>query len=120
VKTAPTPAIDPGTTRNGSLATTDGVDSYYAPDFGYFIDDYILTGASAGTPVIISVGSNAFDTTLELVDAFTGASIAVNDDASEDTSDSALGLTPQSGRSYVIRVSSYDEEDTGSYSLRVQ
>ncbi len=120
VKTTATPTIAAGATKAGTFTADDGVDPYYVPDYLCYADDYVLTGATAGTQRTVSVTSTVVDTTLEILDADSGVSIAFNDDKDATTSNSQLTFTPRAGHSYIVRVSAYDELDTGAYSLRVQ
>ncbi len=121
VRAAATTTISPGGSSNGILAITDGIDSYYAPDYDVYVDDYSLTGAAPGIVRSISVTSTILDTTLEIIDAGTGYSVAFNDDEDELTTDSFLAFTPVAGHDYIIRVAQYFEDsDVGAYTLTVQ
>ena len=121
VRAAATAIISPGGSINGSLAITDGIDSYYAPDDAVYVDDFSLTGAVPGVARSVSVTSVPLDTTLEIIDAATGASVAFNDDEDEFTTDSFLAFTPVAGHDYIIRVAQYFEySDVGAYTLTVQ
>lgn len=117
VRTAATTTLAPGGSRTGSLSSTDGLDPYYAPDDGYYADDFVLTGATAGVSRTITVSSDFIDSTLELIDAQTGESLDYNDDETDALGDSIITFTPLAGRSYLLRVSSYDPLETGSYTI---
>lgn len=96
------------------LATSDRFD---AGTKTYF-DDYLLAAQAAGTRVRIRLNSTAFDTYLEIVEASSLRVIEVNDDlTSGDLNNSGLDFTVRAGERYFIRVSSYDELDTGAYTL---
>ncbi|MBD2463962.1 pre-peptidase C-terminal domain-containing protein [Oscillatoria sp. FACHB-1407] len=105
--------IGPTATVNGSLSTTD-------PDNplrqGRYFDEYRLTGATAGQTIRINLGSEGFDTYLQLVDGGTGQEISFNDDANE-TLNSELSFVVQAGIDYRIRVTSFDSSEVGSYVL---
>lgn len=120
LKTAATPTVSPGGSRIGALAATDGVDSFYAPSYSYYADDFILTEAAPGVAVTVVVSSSIIDNTLEILDAGTGESLATDDDPDDAMGDSFITLTPRAGHSYVLRVSSYEEQETGAYTIRVQ
>lgn len=117
LKAAATTTLPAGGSRNGSLAAGDGLDSYYAPDSSYYVDDFVLTGAAAGVSRTITVSSTVIDSTLELLDAGTGESLDFNDDPDLADADSVITFTPEAGHSYILRVSSYDELETGAYSI---
>jgi len=119
IRTTATVSVTPNTTRAGSLTASDGLDLYWVPDYAILADDYILVSAPAGTPRTISVTSATLDMVLEVLDAGNGASVAWNDDADENTTNSEITFVPAAGRAYIIRVSQYDEGPTGNYSLRV-
>ena len=111
------PSIAAGQTLSGTLSGTDSID----PNFGevYYIDDYVLTGAGTGQNITVNLTSSSFDTYLYLVDRQTGAILNENDDYSEYTSNSRITFTAEAGASYLIRVSSFDVQETGSYQLTV-
>ena len=110
----PIPNIGINQTLSGSLSHLDVDDSIRS---GHYADDYRLNGVSAGQRVQVSLNSSDFDAYLELINADTGDRIDYNDDAGVGT-DSQLNFTAQSGINYLIRVTSYDEDETGSYTLR--
>ncbi|MGB3204021.1 MAG: S8 family serine peptidase [Crinalium sp.] len=100
-------------TINGSLSTTDLANP---TRIGTFMDDYQLTGISAGQNVRINLNSSTFDTYLQVVDAITGQVILENDDASGSNTNSQIVFTAQSDKNYLLRVTSYSNE-VGNYSL---
>ena len=99
-------------TLNGRL---DFSDSLNPTRSGAFKDDYLLNNATGGR-VQISMNSSSFDTYLQVVNSQTGRVIAFDDDSGTG-SDSQLSLTIQAGVNYVVRATSYEAYDTGSYSL---
>ncbi|MFB2975279.1 C2 family cysteine protease [Microseira sp. BLCC-F43] len=109
-------AIAPDQTINGTLSKTDLRD---AGDEGSFSDDYQLNGINAGEIVQINLNSAEFDTYLQLVNAATGQVISFNDDANPDTINSQLTFTAAAGVEYLVRVSSYENEVTGNYTLSI-
>lgn len=78
-------------------------------------EDYLLSGLG-NQNVQINLNSSEFDTYLSLIDASTGNILAVNDDSDNDTN-SQLNFTTQTGREYLIQVTSYGAFETGGYSL---
>lgn len=119
ITTTATPAAAPGSLNSGTLSSTDGLDPGYAPTYVSYADDYYLASAAAGVSRTITVKSSAFDNTLEILDGSTGSTVEF-DDASGEFADSVVDFTPLAGHSYIIRVSSYYQRDTGAYTLRVQ
>jgi hypothetical protein len=110
----PIPNIGINQTVSGSLSNLDVDDLIRS---GHYADDYQLNGVTAGQRVQVSLNSWDFDAYLEVINASTGDRIDYNDDAGVGT-DSQLNFTAQSGINYLIRVTSYDEGETGSYTLR--
>ncbi|NJK62023.1 MAG: trypsin-like serine protease [Synechococcaceae cyanobacterium SM2_3_1] len=101
-------------TLNGSLSPSDPSNPTRSNTYR---DDYRLTGLSAGQQIEINLSSSGFDTYLQLINASTGSIVTQNDDASSSTTNSRISFTASSGVSYIVRVTSYDNNDTGSYSL---
>lgn len=103
--------ISVGQTVNGTLSTNDCKD-----ETGAYMDVYRLQIQTA-TTVTISMGSQQFDSYIWLVDA-NGNVIEQADDIGS-SNDAALTRQLQPG-TYFINASSFDEEETGSYTLSVQ
>ena len=70
-----------------------------------------------GQRVRVEAGSNAFDTILELVSP-AGDVIAQDDDGGTDTDSELAMLLPDSGR-YEVRVTAFDDGDSGLYTVTV-
>ena len=70
----------------------------------------------AGRVVSVAARSEYFDTTVQLLDP-AGDVVASNDDAGDGTDSELLTILPVDGR-YVVRVSPYEEGDTGAYEVR--
>lgn len=102
-----------GRSVNGSLTSADDNNP---TRIGAYKDDYALTGIASNS-VWITLGSSNFDTYLQIVDAGTGAVVATNDDRNRFTTNSGIFFRPLSGRDYLVRVTSYAVNETGSYSL---
>ncbi|WP_413176352.1 Calx-beta domain-containing protein [Anabaena azotica] len=100
-------------TVTSNLSTTDLIDPARA---GRLYDDYVLTGVSPGEEIQIKLNSTNFDPYLQLIDASTGA-IIMSDDDSGEGNNSQLTFMVRTGVDYRLRVSSYAEGATGSYSL---
>jgi hypothetical protein len=105
-------ALSPNRTVQNVLEATDR-NNPTRP--GRFADDFQLTGLWAGQEVRLTLDAS-FDPYLQLINADTGAVIAFNDDSATSlTSD--LGFTVQSGINYLVRVTSFAEGATGTYTL---
>lgn len=85
---------------------------------GSLKNDYLLTDLVVGESVNLSLVSDQFDTYLELIDRETGEIIAENDDVNF-LLNSELNFTPKAGINYLVRVTSYDSQETGDYTLIV-
>jgi hypothetical protein len=70
---------------------------------------FYYTATFNGTVRINTFGSD-YDTVLSVYDGDTGDEIECNDDASDDTYQSAVDLPVTAGKSYWIEVSEYDDE----------
>ncbi|MFM6397125.1 C2 family cysteine protease, partial [Planktothrix sp.] len=101
-------------TLSGSLSTTDPTNPTRTG--GYYKDDYRLTGVIAGQPIKVNLNSSAFDAYVQIINEATGAVVTYNDDAN-GTNNSEVTFTPQSGVNYLVRVTSYSTNTTGSYSV---
>ena len=107
--------ITTGTPLVGSLGNSDRLN----PDGSdTFSKDYAinLNGATAEQKIQLSLISEAFDTVLEIVDTDTGRVLESNDD-SNNTTNSELFFSAESGGNYVARVSSAKTGMSGSFSL---
>ncbi|HEY9831153.1 MAG TPA: hypothetical protein V6D26_11285, partial [Stenomitos sp.] len=76
-----------------------------------------LTGVNPGQELKISLNSASFDTYVEMIDADTKEFIHFNDDINDETTDSQLRFVVESGINYAVRVTSYDEQVTGNFTL---
>ncbi|MEM9479094.1 MAG: serine protease [Verrucomicrobiota bacterium] len=99
------------------LTTADETDPNF-PGFVYYKDDYLLTGATVGQSITVSMSTGAFDTFLFLIDLNTGAIIDSDDDSGSGFN-SLLTFTVSGGVSYLIRATSAFEGETGAYFLGV-
>lgn len=97
------------TTRTAAISTDDCFSQ------NYYIDFYRFSGTS-GQTVTINVSSSAFDTTVALLDP-NGGLHAENDDANAGTTNSQLISTLNVSGNWIIGVTSYDQLDTGNYTL---
>lgn len=99
---------------SGSLTSTDDED----PNFpGTYMDEYDLDGTSPNQWVTVSMSSSVLDAYLFLLDAETGIILGQNDDASGGSSDASITFMVEGDRTYRIRATSYDEGETGAYTL---
>ena len=104
--------ISVGTRVRGSLTDTDGSRS----DDRY-VDGYEFSG-EAGQRIDLGLRSEDFDTYLVLLSP-TGETLAENDDESDSSSNSELGLQLPFGGTFQVLVTSYQSE-TGDYVLSLQ
>lgn len=104
-------AINPGDSLTGSLK--DGDDMLA----GKPMDAYRLHG-KAGTRYIITLASEAFDTSLYIQDS--SGRVQSNDDTSEDVTDSMISYTFTDEGDLEIRAYALDESDRGSYTISVK
>lgn len=108
------PEIGPNQTIVGILDSSDPANPLLS---GSFSDDYLLTDITAGQALTINVNSNSFDTYLYILDANNLSQIIASNDDANGTLDSEVTFIPQSGSNYLIRVSSFEPDATGSYNL---
>ncbi|GAB1542664.1 hypothetical protein NUACC21_53380 [Scytonema sp. NUACC21] len=108
----PTISANNGTV-NSDLSTTDVMNPTRN---GSFSDDYELINFTVGKLVTLNLSSPSFDTYLQLINADTGQVIA-NDDGSGEGGSSLLRWTPIEGIKYTVRVTSYSNNVTGTYTL---
>jgi hypothetical protein len=118
LKTVPTPLVTVGSSTDGSLKSSDGLDNFYTPDYAVYADNYALSGAPAGVPLTLIATSDELYMTLRILDAATGDTVAWDDP--DDTPEATLTFTPRAGHSYIIRVSEDSYETPGDYTLLVQ
>lgn len=97
----------------GSLDLSDSSAGFVA---GAFFDDYSITDAVAGQQIRIDLGSNTFNTVIELLDDDTGQLITFSDTTTPSML-STLTFIVQPGTSYRIRATSLAAGETGSYIL---
>ena len=83
---------------------------------GSFSDDYELIDVMAGEPVFLNLVSEEFDTYLQIINTDTGEVVASNDDGGT-SSNSQLLLNPEASTRYLIRVTGFNEQDLGNYTL---
>jgi len=87
---------------------------------GRFADDYLLTGVGAGQEVSVYLTSPAsgaqIDPFLQVLNGDTGVVIASDDDGGFSLN-SQLSFTVEANTSYIIRATSYRENDVGPYTL---
>ncbi|MBD2184489.1 hypothetical protein H6S82_20370 [Planktothrix sp. FACHB-1355] len=76
-----------------------------------------LTGVNPGQELKIALNSSSFDSYLELINADTKEFIASNDDIGDENTNSQLNFVVESGINYAVRVTSWDEQQTGSFTL---
>ncbi len=108
------PCLTPAQVK-GQLSLTD-------PDnptrTGSFQDDYQLTEIPATQSLLINVDSTEFDPFLQIIDTETGSVVAFNDNSTPGlTFNSQVVLEPDPGSTLLARVTSFNAQETGSYTL---
>jgi hypothetical protein len=121
VLSPPNPSIPSLTVPfSGPLALSSVTDRYDSGTSTYY-DDVLLNSLAAGTRVRVRLNSTAFDTFLSVIEASSLRVIDTNDDlTSGDFNNSGIDFTAKAGERYFVRVSSYDEDATGNYTLSSQ
>jgi hypothetical protein len=106
----------------GSLTAADPVDPDYLPG-EYYVDYFDVTGLDGTKAFAVELRSTAFDPYLTLYDAdlrdpVDGGGIL---DVAGPRPDGSLRLVvvPEPGRNYLVGVSSYDTQETGSYTVSI-
>jgi len=113
----------------GTLDSSDGDNPTRS---GRFYDDYLLSGSLIRPNQELTFNLNAhvdptdhtrlqFDPYLQLVNGDTGEVIAYNNDSGEEPFyiNSELTFTVEDGIDYILRATSYENNETGSYTIRV-
>ncbi|MEM0897496.1 MAG: hypothetical protein AAGJ79_11490, partial [Verrucomicrobiota bacterium] len=77
-------------------------------------DDYLLSGISEGQVVTVRMTSSAFAPYIFIIDLGTGAILGETGGATE----AQLSFTVQSGISYLVRASSFNDGELGGYQIR--
>ncbi len=108
-------SISGNETLNGTLSPTD----LNNPNrLGSYYDGYLLSGVSPGETVLVNLDAS-FDTYLQVVNAGTGEVLVFNDD-SNNSLNSQLAFTVESGVDYIIRATSYGAGVIGNYTITTQ
>jgi hypothetical protein len=105
--------VAPGTATTQTLATTDCVDALAE---GNYYEDHFLRRLTAGQQMTVSMSSSALDSYIIIADA-NGNEITFNDDKAAGTLDAEITFTAPSTGWYMIRASSSQVAQQGSYSL---
>jgi hypothetical protein len=106
----------------GTLDSSDALDPSF-PGQSYFKDDYRFQAPVAGGGMVevrmTSKGKpvRAIDDFLSLIDAESGRVLAANDNFAGKSNDAGLRFFPVPGKSYLLRASSAEEDDFGTYQL---
>lgn len=111
----PATPVTANQTVTGNLSLTD----FPNPNRdGRVYDGYLLTDVEPGNLVVVNANSN-FDPFLQLTDLNTGAVLAENDDGGVGLN-AVLSFEAEEGVDYLVQVTSFGEEATGSYTLATQ
>jgi len=103
-----------GMEMSGSLSVTDGASRMFSS--GHYADDYTFQGNSGDT-LAIDLTSGEFDTYIYLYDS-KGILVAENDDYGGTTRSVLKYVVPSSG-TYTIEVTSFFDNETGAYLIRL-
>ncbi|MEM7773765.1 MAG: S8 family peptidase [Cyanobacteria bacterium P01_A01_bin.37] len=106
-----------GRRRKGSLQESDSFNNLRRKRF---VDHFQVKGIEAGRQIHIRLNSRTFDTYIQVLDRNTGELLFDNDDQSSGVTNSRLTFVAQSDVEYGIKVTSFAEKETGTYSLRVK
>ncbi|MGJ8640408.1 MAG: S1 family serine peptidase [Opitutaceae bacterium] len=111
--------VFPGESIVGALSSSDDLDPLYLPD-EFYKDDYLIVAPENGKTLRIELRA-VFDAYLEIVDPRDGALILADDDGGEgnDGLDSLLEIQYFSSSQLMVRVTSANPKETGSYTLVV-
>ena len=118
VEVEPAPTLSPGDFLAGTL-TQDDNDFVLESDgdiFTVLFDEFALTSLVPDQPYTISALSSDFDTLIEVLDTDFNQ-IALNDDISDDNTNSSLTFTPEEGVDYILQISDSFALDTGNYEI---
>ncbi len=109
--------IRPRRRRRGFLEKADGFNTLRR---GRFADHFRVKGVKAGEQVHIKLNSRSFDTYVQVLDRKTGELLMDNDDLRPGVTHSRLTFIAQPKTKYGIKVTSFAEEETGQYKIRVK
>jgi len=109
--------IREGRRRRGSLTTRDSFNNLRRKRF---VDHFKVRGVDVGDQVHIRLNSRTFDTYVQVLNRNTGELLFDNDDQASGITNSRLTFTAQDDVKYGIKVTSYAEKETGTYSLRIR
>ncbi len=108
----------------GTLASADPFDPFFEPGGSFHKDDYLIAPGTvpAGSVLEIQMRSKGsatkgIDDFISLIDAENGRLITGNDNFSGKSNDAGLRFIPVPGKSYLLRASSSEPRDLGSYVL---
>lgn len=109
------------TTLIGELVTSDDVDPLFQPGPPFYKDDFHLS-VPPGQVVELKMASKgkaptAIDDFLGLIDAESGRLLLGNDSFAGRSNDAGLRFLPIPGKTYLLRASSSEASDVGSYTL---
>ncbi len=111
------PVVWAGRRKKGSLKHIDEFNNLRQ---GRFADAFQVKGIQSGQQIHIKLNSREFDTYLQVIDQITGELIMDNDDQQSGVTNSRLTFIAQPDVQYGIKVTSFDEQEVGRYSLRVK
>jgi len=105
-----------GTLLGGELTRNDSNNPTPPRSGRFFADDYRFDNLSPGQQFQLDLNSDDFDNFMQLVDERTGRVIDSDDDDGGNRN-SRLFFTVQPNINYIVRATSYDPGETGSYTI---
>lgn len=102
-------------TQNVITSQLDWTDDSNPTRLSRFKEDYLLSSDTTGQ-IDLDMVSSDIDTYLQVIDIDTGEVLAFDDDSGWKT-DSALTFEVEAGQDYIVRATSYDVFETGTYIL---
>ncbi len=110
------PELTLGNSLSGTLSNSDTPNANRLPNT-FREDRYLFnTGDTTGT-LEVQAESSAFDIRITVTSAESGRVVVFNDDISENERNSRARFCPIPGSSYIIHVSSFSPNRTGTYQL---
>ncbi len=107
--------IAPGASASGKLSAASELDEVYLT----FKRDYLLTGATPGQKLFVTLSSTKFDAYLIVLDASDLSPVKEGDvgGPSGGRDNARLEFTPEANRRYLIRATTFDPKEKGPFTL---
>jgi hypothetical protein len=115
------PLIRIGKEIEGNLSTASMKDPYYQVYGGeFFAEDYALDSVAEPNPLRVTITSESFLPECYLMIPPTQETVAWSLPEGSEGNQASFLFTPQEGMSYVLRVTSVQENQTGDYRVLIQ